>query len=67
MFLLLMIPVTVAAIAFEAWMIMLLIGVIHHEWLTMMPTIGYWSAVKICTVSLFTVGSLYGLAQAMKN
>lgn len=32
---------------FFGWVFMLMIGVIHHEWLHGMPTIGYWWAVLI--------------------
>jgi uncharacterized membrane protein YiaA len=29
------------------WVFMLLIGVVHAEWLPALPTIGYWLAVLI--------------------
>lgn len=30
-----------------AWMFMLLVGVIHHEWIAALPTIGWWSSLLI--------------------
>jgi len=40
------------------WIFMLTVGVIHAEWLPMLPTIGYWWAViiigliRLCIVDL---------------
>lgn len=39
--------ITVAATAAAAWILMLTIGVIHTNWLTAMPTIGYPTALLI--------------------
>jgi len=36
----------VGAFAF-GWLFMLLVGVVHAEWLPGLPTIGYWWAVLI--------------------
>ncbi|MEU5155620.1 hypothetical protein [Glycomyces sp. NPDC021274] len=44
---LLLIPLIPASIFVEAWLLMLLVGVVHGEWLPMMPTIGYWSSVLV--------------------
>lgn len=46
-------------IALNAWIFMLTIGVIHNEWLTMMPTIGYWASVKVS--AMLTLCSTIGL------
>jgi len=32
---------------FGGWMLMLAVGVAHGEWITQLPTIGYWWAVLI--------------------
>lgn len=41
------------------WMFMLAVGVAHHEWWPLVPTIGYWWAVLIVllTRGLFGYGS----------
>jgi hypothetical protein len=44
---LLLIPLVPASILLEAWLFMLLVGVVHGEWLPMMPTIGWWSSVLV--------------------
>lgn len=28
-----------------AWYVMLAVGIAHHEWLPMLPTLGYWWAL----------------------
>jgi hypothetical protein len=38
------------------WLLMLFIGVVHGEWLPNMPTIGYWSAVKVSAMLSLMVG-----------
>lgn len=51
----------------EAWAFMVLVGVIHGEWLTSMPTISYGSALKVAlAASLVTVvvGVSYGAMKA---
>lgn len=30
-----------------AWVFMLTVGVIHHEWLPQLPTLGYWASLLI--------------------
>ena len=45
-----------------AWTFMLTIGVVHGEWLTMMPTIGFWSSLILgmlisSTAAAFQFGS----------
>lgn len=42
----------VAMIPLVAWGFMLAVGVIHHEWLTDMPTIGYKSSLIVCAIAL---------------
>jgi drug/metabolite transporter (DMT)-like permease len=32
------------------WLLMLAIGIAHHDWLPQLPTIGYWPAVLIYAV-----------------
>jgi hypothetical protein len=57
-FLLTMLVVVVAGALFGGWIFMLTVGVVHGEWLPMMPTIGYWSAVKVSAM----LSLLFGLA-----
>lgn len=33
---------------YGAWMFMLAVGVIHHEWIPACPTIGFWWALLLC-------------------
>jgi hypothetical protein len=35
-----------------SWLFMLGVGVVHGEWLAGLPTIGYWSSVKVCAFGL---------------
>lgn len=43
-----LIPLLVAVSVFwDAWAFMILVGVIHAEWLPMLPTIGFGSSVII--------------------
>lgn len=42
------------------WLLMLTVGVIHGEWLHDMPTIGYWSAVKVSTMLSIMTGVVVG-------
>lgn len=44
---LLFIPLIPASVFSTAWLFMLAVGVVHGEWLPMMPTVGYWSSVLI--------------------
>lgn len=46
------------------WLFMLTVGVVHGEWLPMMPTIGYWSAVKVSFMLSLTTGFAWGLASS---
>lgn len=46
------------------WLFMLTIGVIHGEWLPMMPTIGYWSAVKVSAMLSLLGGIGFGIANS---
>jgi hypothetical protein len=32
---------------FGGWMLMLTAGIVHAEWITSLPTVGYWWAVAI--------------------
>lgn len=58
--------ITVAACAVAVgallggWLLMLTVGVIHGEWLPMMPTIGYWSAVKVSAMLSIAAGIVIG-------
>lgn len=29
------------------WVLMLLVGIVHHEWLPDLPTLGYWPSLLI--------------------
>jgi hypothetical protein len=52
----------------EAWAFMILVGVIHGEWLPMVPTISYVSAVKVSlttTVLTAIVGLSYGISKEL--
>lgn len=42
------------------WLLMLTVGVIHGEWLHDMPTIGYWSAVKVSAMLSIMTGVVVG-------
>lgn len=53
-----------AGAMFGGWLFMLTVGVIHGEWLPMMPTIGYWSAVKVSFMLSLTIGIAWGIGQA---
>lgn len=46
------------------WLLMLTVGVIHGEWLPMMPTLGYWSAVKVSAMLSLLFGFGFGLANS---
>lgn len=46
---------------FGAWVFMLLVGVIHHEWVATLPTIGWWlSLLIIVMVDVVTNCVMYG-------
>lgn len=32
---------------FRGWMLMLTVGILHHDWLASLPTLGYWQSVLI--------------------
>jgi len=38
------------------WWLMIAVGVAHHEWASTIPSIGYWSAVKITVLWAIGVG-----------
>jgi hypothetical protein len=45
-----------AGIPLGAWALMVTVGVVHGEWLPMLPTLGYWNALAItATMAAFTV------------
>jgi len=61
-------PIVFAAGAlFGGWMLMLTVGVIHGEWLTDMPTIGYWSAVKVSAMLSLVMGLCFGASRSGGN
>lgn len=63
--LLLLIPVLIAIGALlGGWLFMLTVGVVHGEWLPMMPTIGYWSAVKVSAMLSLTLGFAFGISKS---
>lgn len=40
-----------AAIQFPiAWLLMLIVGIVHAGWLTGLPTIGYWTSLLLCAL-----------------
>lgn len=50
----------------EAFAFMILIGVIHAEWLPMLPTISYWATVKVglaTTLLTCVCAAAYGFAK----
>lgn len=57
MILLALIILSIPATLLGAWLFMLTVGVMHGEWLTMMPTIGYWSAAKVFFMLSATTGT----------
>lgn len=38
------------AMTLVAWLLMLVVGVVHADWLTAVPTIGYGTALLICSL-----------------
>lgn len=43
--------VVIAGVVFAGgWAFMLTIGIVHHEWWSAVPPIGYWSAVQVVLV-----------------
>lgn len=62
------IVIGLAAIWPEAWALMILIGVVHGEWLHAMPTLDYLSAVRIVgAISLVSIvlAFTYGMVRAV--
>jgi hypothetical protein len=45
-------PLVVGMLFLESWLFMLGVGVVHAEWLSGLPTIGYWASVKIWVFAL---------------
>jgi uncharacterized membrane protein YiaA len=41
----------------DGWVMMLLVGVVHAEWIRSLPTVGYWWAVLIVTLA----GAILGI------
>lgn len=63
-FVMLALVIIAAGTLIGGWLFMLTAGVIHGEWLPMMPTIGYWSAVKVSFMLSITVGMWAGISQS---
>lgn len=40
----------VAGILYDAWVFMISVGIVHAEWLPMLPTIGFGASVAIVTL-----------------
>jgi hypothetical protein len=40
----------IMAVFINAWSMMLLVGVIHNDWISALPTLGYGTAVKLWTI-----------------
>ena len=59
---LLFIPLLPVSIFSTAWLFMLTVGVIHGEWLPMMPTVSYWESVLIVLMltAVLCVRSAFG-------
>lgn len=58
--------IALLGLVIESWAFMILIGVVHSEWLPMMPTISYWSALRVgAAMSLLsiTVAFAYGASK----
>ena len=51
----------------QAWTFMLVIGVTHGEWLPMLPTIGYWSALAITAVATLSISGVVGVSRALSD
>lgn len=64
-FILAAIILVVAGTFIGGWLFMLTIGVVHGEWLPMMPTIGYWSAVKVSAMLSVTFGLYAGFSKSL--
>lgn len=56
--------VAVLGAFFGGWLLMLTVGVIHGEWLPMMPTIGFWSAVKVSVMLSLMIGIGLGASRS---
>lgn len=61
-FIMLFLIIVAAGALIGGWLLMLTVGVIHGEWLPMMPTIGYVSAVKVSFMLSITVGLYAGFS-----
>ncbi len=61
-FIMLFLVIVAAGALIGGWLLMLTVGVIHGEWLPMMPTIGYVSAVKVSFMLSITVGLYAGFS-----
>lgn len=45
-----------------AWVFMLLVGVIHHEWIAALPTLGWWPSLLIIVMIDSVTGCvMYGV------
>lgn len=63
-FIMLALVIIAAGTLIGGWLFMLTVGVIHCEWLPMMPTIGYKSAIKVSFMLSITVGMWAGISQS---
>jgi hypothetical protein len=46
------IPLTIVMLVMVSWLFMLGVGVVHAEWFRDLPTIGFWTSVKIWTFAV---------------
>ncbi|WP_433225472.1 hypothetical protein [Actinomadura formosensis] len=59
-----MLALAAIATPIESWALMLAVGVVHGEWLPMMPTLGFFGALRInLAVSLLAL--VLGVAWAV--
>lgn len=33
-----------------AWLLMLIVGIVHADWLPALPTVGYWTTLLLCAL-----------------
>jgi len=43
--------VAIVSVFFNAYMLMLLVGLVHAQWLPVVPTIGYWTATGLVALA----------------
>jgi Na+/citrate or Na+/malate symporter len=63
---LLLIPAFAALVAASAWGLMLTVGVLHHDWWTVIPTMSYNTAILVVVISMASASLTYLAAEVVK-